>query len=87
MTTDNRNAMFAHFELAHEQSLVAILNGAPAGAIAPAAALRALSKCQSRIIGELREATGAQHRRELRILYDGLSIAHEFIQQIDRPVD
>jgi len=74
-------SMFVDFQLVHEDCLVMALNGLRPQPALVVAALTALDRCRSEIIDELKSADAMQRRGELRILYEGLTLAAEFIKQ------
>ena len=71
--------MFAHFNKPHEDALIGAIQGRPPDAEALAEAMRALNNCLADIVGQLRLTSDASARRELRTLYEGLTIAVELM--------
>ena len=77
--------MFAHFDQPHEDALIGAIQGRQPDAVLLASAVQALNRCLADIVGQLKETSDSAVRRELRCLYEGLTIAAELIGRPGKP--
>jgi ABC-type Fe2+-enterobactin transport system substrate-binding protein len=77
--------MFACFDPSHESALVNAIQGQSTDAVLLANATQALNRCLADIVGQLRKTSDSSVRRELRSLYEGLTIALELVAKSGRP--
>jgi hypothetical protein len=77
--------MFACFDPSHEAALVGAIQGQLTDVTSLANATQALNRCLADIVGQLKQTSDASVRRELRSLYEGLTIAAELIGRSGRP--
>lgn len=71
--------LFPHFRASDEKTLTAVLRGEKLLPSEVLAARQALACCRNQIIENLKTTSAAERRRELRTLYEGVSIVYEFI--------